>query len=76
MEYKEREVAKAKHKAYEELYDKLDTKERGKDRDGNITNEEGVLRRWKKYFAKGGIMVFYNKGRSGREVCQIGTANV
>ena len=64
-------MAKAKHKAYEELYDRLDTKEGEKDlyrlvrqrnqagkdvqqvrlikdRDGNIiTNEKGVLRRWK-----------------------------
>ena len=67
-------MAKAKHKAYEELYDRLDTKEGEKDlyrlagqrnqagkdvqqvrlikdMDGNIiTNEEGVLRKWKEYF--------------------------
>ncbi|KAK3564738.1 hypothetical protein QTP86_024866 [Hemibagrus guttatus] len=54
------EVSKAKHKAYDELYTRLDTREgekdlyrlaRQKDRDGRVlTSEESVQRRWKEYF--------------------------
>ncbi|KAK3568399.1 hypothetical protein QTP86_005559 [Hemibagrus guttatus] len=52
QEYKElqrrvkREVSKAKLKAYDELYTRLDTREGEKD----LYSEESVQRRWKEYF--------------------------
>ncbi|KAK3546945.1 hypothetical protein QTP86_005335 [Hemibagrus guttatus] len=56
QEYKElqcrvkREVSKAKQKAYEELYTRLDTREGEKDLYRVLTSEESVQRRWKEYF--------------------------
>ncbi|KAK3519483.1 hypothetical protein QTP70_031672, partial [Hemibagrus guttatus] len=56
QEYKElqhsvkREVSKAKQKAYDELYTRLDTREGEKDLYRVLTSEESVQRRWKGYF--------------------------
>ncbi|KAK3527802.1 hypothetical protein QTP86_006872 [Hemibagrus guttatus] len=56
QEYKElqprvkREVSKAKQKAYDELYTRLDTREGEKDLYRVLTSEESVQRRWKEYF--------------------------
>ncbi|KAK3547330.1 hypothetical protein QTP86_018921, partial [Hemibagrus guttatus] len=56
QEYKElqcrvkREVSKAKQKAYDELYTRLDTREGAKDLYRVLTSEESVQRRWKEYF--------------------------
>ncbi|KAK3533866.1 hypothetical protein QTP70_032986 [Hemibagrus guttatus] len=44
------EVSKAKQKAYEELYTRLDTREGEKDLYRVLTSEESVQRRWKEYF--------------------------
>ncbi|KAK3506948.1 hypothetical protein QTP70_031706 [Hemibagrus guttatus] len=45
-----REVSKAKQKAYDELYTRLDTREGEKDLYRVLTSEESVQRRWKEYF--------------------------
>ncbi|KAK3574634.1 hypothetical protein QTP86_011546 [Hemibagrus guttatus] len=56
QEYKEsqsrvkREVSKAKQKAYDEMYTRLDTREGEKDLYRVLTSEESVQRRWKEYF--------------------------
>ncbi|KAK3530505.1 hypothetical protein QTP86_027871 [Hemibagrus guttatus] len=56
QEYKEsqrrvkREVSKAKQKAYDELYTRLDIREGEKDLYRVLTSEESVQRRWKEYF--------------------------
>ncbi|KAK3560749.1 hypothetical protein QTP86_016542, partial [Hemibagrus guttatus] len=56
QEYKElqfrvkRGVSKAKQKAYDELYTRLDTREGQKDLYRVLTSEENVRRRWKEYF--------------------------
>ncbi|KAK3522745.1 hypothetical protein QTP86_032028, partial [Hemibagrus guttatus] len=56
QEYKElqhrvkREVSKAKQKAYDELYTRLDTREGEKDLYRVLTSEESVQRRGKEYF--------------------------
>ncbi|KAK3574227.1 hypothetical protein QTP86_004304 [Hemibagrus guttatus] len=56
QEYKElqlrvkREVSKAKQKAYDELYTRLDTREGEKDLYRVLTSEESVQSRWKEYF--------------------------
>ncbi|KAK3521939.1 hypothetical protein QTP70_020053, partial [Hemibagrus guttatus] len=56
QEYKElqcrvkREVSKAKQKAYDGLYTRLDTREGEKDLYRVLTSEESVQRRWKEYF--------------------------
>ncbi|KAK3547957.1 hypothetical protein QTP70_001309 [Hemibagrus guttatus] len=45
-----REVSKAKQKAYDELYTRLDIREGEKDLYRVLTSEESVQRRWKEYF--------------------------